>query len=142
MDIGGVKVALADTVRAEIPSLTCFGYVPDSIPEPCFFVGEAEIEFDKTFGRGLDEVTLTCRLLVSRADDRSGQAALDRYLSGSGPRSIKRAIETARGAPGEYALGGLAHDLHLTRVQAYRMYAVGENTYYGAELMVRVIGEG
>ncbi|WP_329426833.1 hypothetical protein OG339_42240 [Streptosporangium sp. NBC_01495] len=142
MDLGDIKVVLAAAVRAEVPSLACFGYVPDSIPEPCFFVGEAEIEFDKTFGRGLDEVTLTCRLLVSRSDDRSGQAALDRYLSGSGPRSIKRAIETARGAPGEHALGGLADDLHLMRVQAYRMYQVGEHNYYGAELMVRVIGEG
>lgn len=142
MNVGAVKEGLALAVRAAIPSLNCFGYVPDSCPEPCFYTGEVDIEFDKTFGRGTDEMTITCRVLVSRADDRSGQRALDRYLAGSGPHSIKAALETARGAPGEAALGGLADDLHLMRVQAYRMYQVGETYYYGAELVVRVIGRG
>lgn len=142
MDVGAVKKALAAAVRSAVPSLNCFGYLPDSIPEPAFCVGEVEITYDQAFARGLDELLVTCLLLVSRADDRSGQAALDRYLSGSGPHSLKRAIEAARGAPGEAALGGLADDLHLQRVQAYRTYTTGETTYYGAEMVVRIIGEG
>ncbi|MFD8531528.1 hypothetical protein ACFV0L_29320 [Streptosporangium canum] len=142
MDVGDIRVGLAGAVRDRIPSLNCFGYVPDSVPEPCFYAGEVDITFDRTFGRGLDEIEVTCRLLVSRADDRAGQAALDRYLAGSGPRSIKAALVAARGAPGEHALGGLCDDLHLMRVQAYRMYQVGEHHYYGAELIVRVIGSG
>ncbi|MFC7380890.1 hypothetical protein [Sphaerisporangium rhizosphaerae] len=142
MDVGAIRKALADVVRDEIPSLNCFGYVPDDVPEPCFYSGEVEIDFDKTFGRGMDEIAVTCRLLVSRADDRSGQEALDKYLAGSGPDSIKQAIETGRGAPGQSALGGLADDLHVQRVQAYRQYLVGDRTYYGAEIVVRIIGRG
>ncbi|GGS87645.1 hypothetical protein GCM10010156_52700 [Planobispora rosea] len=142
MDIGAIRDAIADAVRDAIPRLNCFGYCPDSIPEPCFYVGEVDIEFDQAFGRGLDELMVTCRLLVSRSDDRAGQAALDRHLAGSGPHSIKAALGAARGAPGEMALGGLADDVHLQRVQGYRMYQVGDTYYYGAELVVRVIGGG
>lgn len=142
MDISQVKAAIAAAVGDQIASLNCFGYCPDSIPEPCFYAGEVEIDFDKTFGRGQDEIRVTCRLLVSRADDRAGQQALDSYLSGSGPASVKAALVAARGAPGQPALGGVCDDLHLVRVQGYRLFQVGEVQYYGAELTVRVIGEG
>lgn len=143
MEIGKIRRALADAVRdPTIAGLNALGYVPDSVPEPVFYAGEAEIDFDSAFRRGLDEARITCRLLVARSDDRSGQEALDEYLAGSGDRSVKTALEAARGAPGEFALGGLAHDLHVTRVQGYRLYQVGEVQYYGAEIIVRVIGAG
>lgn len=143
MQIGEIRVALADAVRdPTISGLNAYGYVPDSVPEPVFYAGEAEIDFDTAYGRALDEARITCRLLVSRADDRSGQRALDEYLAGSGSRSVKAALETQRGGPGELALGGLADDLHVTRVQGYRLYQVGEVQFYGAEIVVRVIGEG
>jgi hypothetical protein len=142
MNVGSIREALATTVKTAIPGLNCYGYCPDSIPEPCFYVGEIEIDFDRAFGRAMDEMRLTCRLLTSRADDRAGQAALDAYLAGSGASSVKQALEDARGAPGQAALGGLCDDLHLTRVQGYRWYLVGQVEYYGAELIVRVIGEG
>lgn len=142
MDISKIRRGIADAVGSAIPSLNTYGYCPDAPAEPAFYAGETEIHFDLTFGRGLDEVIVTCRLLVSRADDESGQAALDAYLSGSGPDSIKAALLAARGEPGQAALGGLCHDLHLTRIQGHRLYQVGEVQYYGAELTVRVIGEG
>lgn len=142
MEVGLIRKALADVVRAEIPSLNCFGYSPDSVPEPCFYVGEVEIDFDKTFGRGMDEILVTCRVLVSSADDRAGQEALDKYLAGSGTDSLKRALEVARGLPGVAALGGLADDLHVVRIQGYRMYGIGDKSYYGAEIIVRIIGRG
>ncbi|GIH29092.1 hypothetical protein Aph01nite_74020 [Acrocarpospora phusangensis] len=142
MEPGEIRKALADAVRTPIPSLNCFGFVPDVVPPPAFYAGEVEIDFDKTFGRGMDEIQVTCRLLVSRADDRSGQALLDKYLAGSGEYSVKAALMAARGAPGEPALGGLADDLHLRRVQGYRLYQVGEVQFYGAELIVHVYGRG
>ena len=142
MEPGAIRDGLAAAVKTGVPSLNTFGYCPDAIPEPCWYAGEVEIDFDRAFGRGMDELRITCRLLVSRADDKSGQAALDRYLAGSGPDSVKAAIEAARGAPGEAALGGLCDDLHLMRVQGYRMYQVGEVQFYGAEMIVRIIGEG
>jgi hypothetical protein len=142
-----IRDAIADAARvvvlpAGIAKLTCTGYVPDAVTTPHFFVGEYTVDFDKAMGRSLDEVELTCRVLVSRADDRSAQAILDGLLSGAGPASLKAAIEAARGAPGDYALGGLAHDLHVKRVQGYRWYEHQGTQYVGAELIIQVIGEG
>ncbi|MET9411274.1 hypothetical protein ABZX90_36855 [Streptomyces sp. NPDC002935] len=147
MQISLIRDAVADAARAVVlPSgiakLTSTGYVPDSVVAPHFFVAEVEVTYDKTFGRGTDELEFTTRVLVGRADDRSAQRILDGLLSGSGPSSLKAAIEAARGAPGELALGGLADDLHVMRVQGYRWYEHEGTTYVGAELMIKVIGDG
>ncbi|GAA0348678.1 hypothetical protein PV735_31600 [Streptomyces turgidiscabies] len=147
MQISVVRDALADAARtvvlpAGIGKLTSTGYVPDSVVVPCFFVAEVDITFDKTMGRGTDELLFTCRVLAGRADDRSSQRVLDALLSGAGVASLKQAIEAARGAPGELALGGAADDLHLERVQGYRWYEHQGSSFVGAELAIKVIGDG
>ncbi|MGI5443093.1 hypothetical protein ACQEV4_38855 [Streptomyces shenzhenensis] len=81
-------------------------------------------------------------LTASRSDDRAPQRILDALLSGGGPSSRKQAIEKARGAPGEMALGSLADDLHVQRVQGYRWFEHAGSTYLGAELVIKVIGDG
>jgi hypothetical protein len=90
----------------------------------------------------MDELMVTCRVLAGRADDQSAQRILDALLSGAGQASLKQAIELARGAPGQMALGGLADDLHLERVLGYRWYEHAGASYVGAELMIKVIGDG
>lgn len=147
MQISQVRDAIADAARAVvlpagIGKLTCTGYVPDAVTAPCFFVGEVEVTFDKAMARKLDELLFTCRVLAGRADDRSSQRIIDALLSGSGDASLKAAIEAARGAPGEMALDGLAHDLHVQRVQGYRWFEHAGSTYVGAELVIKVIGDG
>lgn len=147
MQISAVRDAIAAAASTVvlptgIGQLTCTGYVPDSIVAPCFFVGEVEVTFDKAMARRLDELMVTCRVLAGRADDRSSQRIIDALLSGSGPASLKQAIEAARGGPGEMALGGLADDLHLQRVQGYRWFEHAGSTYIGAELVLKVIGDG
>lgn len=147
MQISPIRDAIADAARTVvlpdgIGKLTTTGYVPDSVAAPCFFVAEVEVTYDRSMGRGMDELMFTCRALVGRTDDRTSQKILDGLLSGSGPASLKAAIEAARGAPGEAALGGLADDMHLERVQGYRWYEHEGTTYVGAELMIKVIGPG
>lgn len=147
MQVSEVRDAIAEAAAAVvlpagIGKLTCTGYTPDSVVAPHFFCGEVEVEFDKAMGRKLDELQITSRVLVGRSDDRAAQRTLDAMLSGAGPASLKQAIEAARGAPGEYALGGLAHDLHVMRVQGYRWYEHQGTEYVGAELIIKVIGDG
>lgn len=132
---------LRDAVDA-IDGLSCFSFVPDAVPEPCFYVGEIEQNFDRAFSRGMDEVTVTCRVLVARSDDRAGQEKLRSYMAGSGSTSVKAALEAARGAPGQAALSGACDDLHVVRMQGHRLYEVNGTQFYGAEWVVRVIGEG
>lgn len=140
MQISLVRNALADAVRDPIvPGLNALGYVPDTVPAPCFYAGEVDIDPNFVFG-GAYLATVTCRLLVSRTDDQSGQQLLDEYLSRTGPKSVIAALLAARGAPAEPALGGLADDLLIESIGAYRLYLVGETQFYGAEIRVRVVG--
>ncbi len=147
MQVSEVREAIADAARAVVlpagvGKLTATGHTPDSIAEPHFFVAEYTQDYDKAYNRALDELEFTSRVLVGRQDDKAAQKTLDALISGSGPASLKAAIEAARGAPGEFALGGLAHDLHVMRVQGYRWYEHQGTTYVGAELIIKVIGDG
>ncbi|WP_432247711.1 hypothetical protein ACRAR1_07120 [Streptomyces sanyensis] len=136
------EAAAAVVLPDGIAKLTCTGHVPDAVVAPHFFCGEYTTTFDRAMRRALDELEFTCRVLVSRTDDRASQRILDSLLAGSGTTSLKAAIEAARGAPGDYALGGLAHDLHVMRMQGYRWYEHAGVQYVGAELIIKVIGEG
>lgn len=147
MQISPIRDAIADAARgvvlpAGVGKLVCTGYVPDSVVTPCFYVAEVEIVYDRAMGRKLDELVFTCRVYAGRSDDRAGQRIVDALLSGGGPASLKAAIEVARGGPGEMALGGLADDLHVQRVQGYRWFDHGTSTYVGAEYTIKVIGDG
>ncbi|MEW2177144.1 hypothetical protein AB0890_12545 [Streptomyces sp. NPDC005406] len=145
--MSAVRDAVADAARGVVlpeglARLTATGYVPDAVTVPSFFTADYTVEYDRAMNRGLDKVELTCQVLVGIADDRAAQRLLDALLSGSGPASLKAAIEAARGAPGESALGGLADDLHVTRLQGYRWYEHQGTTYLGGQLIVNIIGEG
>lgn len=144
MEISDVRDAIATAARAVvlpagIRKLTSTGCTPSAITEPHFFVAEFEQDYDKTYGDD-DELLFTSRVLVGKQDDRAAQKLLDAMLSRGGPASLKTAIEAARGAPGQLALGGLADDLHVKRVQGYRWYEHQGVKYLGAELIIRVIG--
>ncbi|MDX2705804.1 hypothetical protein PV350_23510 [Streptomyces sp. PA03-6a] len=145
MQISAVREALAEAARAvQMPAgtraLNCTAYVPDSATVPCLFIADVEVDFNTAMNHAMDRIEFTVRVLVSRADDKSSQEILDGLLSGSGPGSLLAAIEAARGAPDEMALGGLADDLHVLRVQGYRWCEHSGTTYLGAELIIRVIG--
>ena len=147
MDIFAVRTALAAAARAAttpagIAKLTATAYAPDAVTVPHFYVGDYTINYDRAMRRGLDEIEFACPVLVSRAYDQAAQRLLDRLLSGSGPGSLKTAIEVARGLPGQAALDGAADDLHVMRTQGMRLYTVGSTEYLGAELIIKVIGEG
>lgn len=107
MDLDEIYTGIADAVRDRIPTLNCFGFVPDSLPDPSFYVGDMEIDYDKSVGGGMEELTISCYVLVSRADPKSAHAALFSYVPGTGPTSIKAAIEHDR------TLGGVVEDVRV-----------------------------
>lgn len=151
MNLKTVKRELAAIVKANVgkptttpatPDLECFGYCPDIFPEPCFYTGETELDVNNTFGDGSDVARITCRVLVGHVEDEYAQGLLDIYLSRTGPGSIRAVLasDAARGAPGQLALNGAADDLAVERITGYRMYEHAERKYYGAEIVVRVVG--
>lgn len=83
--------AAADTITG----LRTFGYPPDSTPPvPSFIVSYPDtIEFDRTYGRGSDAMTVPTVLLVGRVNDRAARTNLAKYLAGAGAQSVKAALQ-------------------------------------------------
>jgi hypothetical protein len=136
MDIQAVRDGLAANAR-EIDGLTALGYAPDDGETPLFYVGDVDIE-SIGFGRagGRERLSILCRVLVSRADDKTGQELLAAYLKGSGATSLIAAIEADK------TLGGACENLQVVRRSGFRKYPLGSNEYFGAEIAVEVIGLG
>ncbi|MDX8050405.1 hypothetical protein SK571_13520 [Lentzea sp. BCCO 10_0798] len=141
MDVEAVFEGLA-AAAATITGLRTQPYVPDAVSPPVFFPAELDIGYDKAFGGGMQDFTVTCRVLVSRADDRSGQKKLQGYLAAAGTTSIKAALEGTR-TQAAGALGGACHDLQVKRASGYGYYEHPSGLFYlGAEFEVYVIGRG
>lgn len=145
MYVGLVRTRLAAAVQGVYLSdgqkINAYPYVPDAPTVPCFYVGEAEYSAQDNFG-GTDRVEIVCRVLTSTADDKAGQAALDQLLRRTGASSVRAALEAARGAPGQHALSGACDDFAVTRIRGYRLYRVGADAYFGAEITVLAVGDG
>ncbi len=145
MQIQLVRERLATAVEAVRGSngevLQCFGYTPDAVTPPTFYAGEVTINPNGTFN-GFDTAKIVCRVLTSHSDDMEGQRLLDEFLRRTGDSSIRAAILAARGAPGEYALNGACDDVNVDAIQGYRLYRVGTEVFFGAEIVVNAIGDG
>lgn len=144
MNLVALREALREAAAAVVVDVdvTWLAYVPDDVDPPCGFVQPDTITYDQAYGRGLVEVRMFVTVVVSRTDDQAAQELLDAFLAGAGAGSVKAAIEAARGAPGELALDGTCHDVHVPSVEAYRWFEVGGTEYLGARWTVRCIGTG
>jgi hypothetical protein len=132
------KIATAAATATSTPALTVTTFVPDAVTEPHLFVAEPEIDYDKTFGRDA-QIEITCRLLIGRQDDQRANELLRTYLSTGNAGSVKDAIESARGGPGQPALDGEADDLWVRRVERPRWYEHNGTLYLGVDIQVRVV---
>lgn len=78
-----------------IPGLRVVPYYADRISPPTAVVGwPDELVFDGAFGRGMDRVELPVFVMVGRVDARNARKALAGYVNGSGPGTVKQAIES------------------------------------------------
>ena len=134
-EIGPLLAALK-TSGQTISNLIVHDYQPDSIVTPCLILslpaGDRIAEHDATLDRA-SWWNFTALLLVSRVSDREAQYRLYEYLSTSGNKSIRNALETSR------TLGGLAHVLLVDDPENWGEFTVGDTPYWGAEWNVRVL---
>ena len=131
--IATVRSGLA-TNAATISGLRTSATIRDTVAPPMFVVGEVSQVFDQAMARALDELLVTCRLYVSRADERAGQDKLDGYLMGSGATSVKTALESDR------TLAGACSTLRVETQAGYGVYDVAGTEYLGAEFTIRIWG--
>jgi hypothetical protein len=144
MNIAEVRKQAAAVVNAMADPLTCFAYVPSDGPTPFAYFQVESVEYDRAMRQGSEELILTLMVMVSRADDRTSSELLDAYISSTGSKSLKAAIEAANGAPGQLALSGQADFVHVSgTTSGPRWYEWEDGSkYYGAGLRVRVLGTG
>lgn len=108
---------------------------PDTISPPIAIVNVANVNYDRTFQRGLDEYNFVITVIVGRVGERSAQRLLDSYVSSTGASSVKLAIELDR------TLGGNCESLRVTDMRNYGSLVIGEITYLAAEFNVVVFAQ-
>jgi hypothetical protein len=87
-----IRTAIDNTVQHAIPGLRGFNEVTDVTQLPAMVVMPARdtADFTGAMGRGLDIWRFDLYLLVQRGESTVAQAALDKYVSGSGDRSLRQ----------------------------------------------------
>jgi hypothetical protein len=126
-----LKAGLA-TNLATITGMRTSTQIPEQPQPPVAIITLNTINYDTTFGRGLDEYSFTVTVIVSRADGRNAQNLLDPYVASTGTLSVKSAIELDR------SLGGYANDCRVTGLSTYGNLTIGETNYLAAEWSVTV----
>src|SRR3989304_2339903 len=93
------------------------GYMLSAPTAPTIEVFPGETEYDKAFGRGLDQLTIVVRLTVTVTLDIAAQVKLDEYLAPSGAASVKTLLESDR------TLGGTVQKLDVLSASGYQTTA-------------------
>lgn len=77
-----------------IDGLRVYAFPPDSVAPPAAVVSYPEgYDYDATYQRGADSVTLPVVVVVGKPSDRSTVERLGKYADGSGPFSVKQVVE-------------------------------------------------
>lgn len=125
-DVQGIREALKTNISTlNSPTGTTirvYDTIPDVVVPPCAVVGQLDLTFDVDNQRGLDQASVDVYVLVQRLSERAGQDKLDTLLVGSGPKSIKTAIESDR------TLDGLVNTLRVVSADS-GTYQSGDQTF-------------
>lgn len=147
LDLPGVMRGMAAAL-ATLPApagagnLRALAFPLDSVTPPAAIVGfpDGDVEYDTTFARGADRAPLEVFVVVGRPNERGGYEALAGYMSGSGPLSVKTALEAAAEPESASALAAALEGGTLA-VQRARLEAIniGEVLYLAAGFTVDVV---
>lgn len=93
MNLQGVMEEVS-TALETIEGLRVFPYWVDRITPPSAIVGLPDpYNYDGTFNRGMDTLTLPIYVVVGKADSKSAIRELSQYADGSGTHSVKQAVD-------------------------------------------------
>lgn len=132
MRIGDV---MDDLGRAlEETGLRVHPYSVKMVYPPAAIVGWPNpINYDSTMRRGGDRFDIPIQVLVGNVDSRSSRDALSAYLDGSGPQSIKFAVESHL---------PFAYDSARVKNADVAILVIGAVDYLAATFTVDIIGKG
>lgn len=134
--IAAIRTAAKDIIEANVSGLAGYDKIPDIVNVPAFIVAPSETDFNVAFGRGFDTLTFDVIVLVSRVVSESAQDALDDYVNGFGPKSLRQAVFNNRDL-------GIGVDAHISGMSRYgATWTVSQTEYYGASLRLVVRTSG
>lgn len=117
---------------ATIIGLRVYDHIADSFQTPAAMVSIDTVDYHQAFRGGDSVYTFTISLMVARTDDRTAQRKLDEFLSYSGQKSVREAIE------GDMTLGGRIQTCVVNSGGNIAAVQVNEATYLGVEFTVTV----
>lgn len=133
MDLGAVMDEIG-TRLATIDGLRVYDYPADAVTEPAGLVLYPDAyEFDATYGRGMDRLSLPVLVALGRPHDRSTRDRVVAYCNGSGAASVKAALET-----------GTSSAFDTIRVESieFGIVTIGGTDYVGATFTLDLAGQG
>lgn len=133
MDIADVMSELAERLEM-IDGWRVHASPPGTLVPPAVVVSYPEqIEFDRTYGRGADSMTLPVAAVVGKVVERSTRDALAAYCAGAGPYSVKQVLES-----GAYA------SFSVIRVAGIEFDVMSFNAvdYMAAIFTLQILGAG
>jgi len=121
---------------ATIEGLRVFPYWADRISPPAAIVGWPDpLTYDVAMRRGGDQAEMQLWVVAGRVDARSARDTLARYCDGSGPHSIKQAIDG-------YNATATAYDSARVMRVEFSNIIVAAIEYISALFYIDVIGKG
>ncbi len=131
-DFNAIAAALATTISTAT-GITSFGYAPGQVVPPAAVVipNRPAILYGQTFD-GEVTINLLAIVMLSAANDNTGQAALNAVISSSGTKSIAAAVQ------GDTKLGGTCEFAIVQQVTQYGLIEYAGQQYMGATFTVQV----
>jgi|SRR5215471_14857917 len=111
-DLGAIRQGMANALEAITDVQVSPVLLADPTP-PLLQVYPAEVTFDGAANRGMDEFEFVVEAVMPFSTDIGSQVELDKLMAGSGPRSVKQALEA------DDSLGGTCQDVQVTRISDY-----------------------
>lgn len=95
MNLADVMQEVADQLDTIGGGLKVFGFPAYKITPPAAVVTYPEnYNYDSTYARGMDRMTLPVVVLVGKVDDRTSRDRIAKYADGSGAASVKAVVES------------------------------------------------
>jgi len=133
MNLAAVMQEIADKLDT-IMGLRVHAFPPDKITPPAAITTYPEsLDYDSTYGRGSDRLTLPVVLVVGKVSARASRADIARFADGSGTASVKTVLES-----GTYA----TFDSVRVMRAVFDVVTIAGVEYLAATFTLDVIGKG
>lgn len=135
-DYDGIRNGLATLLKSKT-GLRSYPDAPGSISPPCVVVlpGKPAITYGETLD-GEVNLSLLAIVLLSAANETSGQQHLDAYLASTGTKSVNAAVNS------DPTLGGTCEFCVTVGVQQYGIIEYAGQQYIGATFVLQAGAHG